>query len=111
MSARSTTELHLVPKYKIKAYVQFYFSEDDKVCMKSQLILIENSPYQTNFTSNDLFCIYFNNCKYMEGMYSMEIMHFLICYCKSLAVGIRLLYSRSSGIGGEESVNRKLCLI
>ncbi|XP_041367058.1 tectonic-3-like [Gigantopelta aegis] len=42
----------------------FSFTVDDKLCMRSELILVENSPYKSNITSNDIFCIYFNN--YLE---------------------------------------------
>ncbi|ESO97470.1 hypothetical protein LOTGIDRAFT_231625 [Lottia gigantea] len=36
-------------------------STDDKLCMRSELILFDNSPYVANYTSNNLFCLYFDN--------------------------------------------------
>ncbi|XP_050409296.1 tectonic-3 [Patella vulgata] len=36
-------------------------STDDRLCMRSELILFDNSPYVSNYTSDELFCLYFDN--------------------------------------------------
>ncbi|XP_046380204.2 tectonic-3-like [Haliotis rufescens] len=39
----------------------FSYSVDDRLCLQEQVILLENSPYFSNITSDKLFCIYFDN--------------------------------------------------
>ncbi|XP_046547301.1 tectonic-3-like [Haliotis rubra] len=39
----------------------FSYSVDDRLCLQEQVILLENSPYFSNVTSDNLFCIYIDN--------------------------------------------------